>query len=41
MNGAKVVTFELKKRLDAGGYRAVGYWGGNVACDVPFEVEGK
>jgi hypothetical protein len=41
MGGAKVVTFELTKRLEPGGYRAVGYWGGNVACDLPFEVVGK
>jgi hypothetical protein len=41
MNGAKAVTFSLKKRLEPGGYQAVGYWGGNVACEIPFTVAAK
>ena len=41
MNGGKVVTFELKKKLEAGGYKAIGYWGGNVACEFPFNVGAK
>lgn len=41
MNGQKVVTFELKKPLDQGGYRAIGYWGGNVAGEFPFTVGAK
>lgn len=41
MNGQKVVTFELTKPLDQGGYKAIGYWGGNVAGEFPFTVGGK
>lgn len=41
MNGQKVVTFELKKPLDQGGYKAIGYWGGNVAGEFPFTVGAK
>jgi hypothetical protein len=38
MNGAKVVTFAMTKRLAPGRYRVEGYWGGNVAADKTFEV---
>jgi hypothetical protein len=38
MNGGKVVTFTLKKKLTPGRYRAEGYWGGNVVADKTFEV---
>jgi hypothetical protein len=41
MNGAKVATFELKKKLKPGTYKAVGYWGGNIACQPEFTVETK
>jgi hypothetical protein len=41
MNGAKVATFELKKTLKPGVYKAVGYWGGNIACQPEFTVETK
>lgn len=39
MNGAKVATFTLKDaRLKPGKYHVIGYWGGNVAADKPFEI---
>lgn len=38
MDGAKVVTFELRQKLKPGKYRVEGYWGGNVAAEKPFEV---
>ncbi len=41
MNGAKTVTFEAKGKLQAGTYTAVGYWGGNIACQIPFTVAKK
>jgi len=37
MNGGKVITF-TSKPLPVGRYSVVGYWGGNVAVEVPFEV---
>jgi hypothetical protein len=40
MNGAKVATFKLGKKLAPGRYRAEGYWGGNVVADKPFVVIG-
>jgi len=39
MNGAKVVTFALKKKLKTGDYRVEGFWGGNTACEYGFKVE--
>ena len=42
MKGAKVVTFALADpNLPPGKYRVVGYWGGNVAADKPFEIVAK
>jgi len=41
MNGAKVVTFALKKKLKPGDYRVEGFWGGNSACEYGFKVEGS
>ncbi len=38
MNGGKVATFTLKKKLAPGKYRVEGYWGGNVVADKAFEV---
>lgn len=39
MNGEKVVTFKFDvKRPKAGAYRAVGYWGGNIAAEYDFTV---
>lgn len=40
MNGEKVVTFALAKKLAPGKYRVEGYWGGNVVADKSFEVTG-
>lgn len=42
MNGAKTVTFALgDPNLKPGKYRVIGYWGGNVAADKPFEIAAK
>jgi hypothetical protein len=42
MKGAKVVTFALgDPNLEPGKYRVIGYWGGNVAADKPFEIVAK
>lgn len=42
MNGAKSVTFALADpKLEPGKYRVIGYWGGNVAADKPFEIVRK
>ena len=42
MNGAKAVTFALgDPNLKPGKYRVIGYWGGNVAADKPFEIVAK
>ena len=41
MNGGKVATFVLKKKLAPGKYRVEGYWGGNVVADKSFEVKKK
>jgi hypothetical protein len=38
MNGAKVATFALNRKLAAGSYRVEGHWGGNLAADKAFEV---
>lgn len=38
MNGAKVVNFELDKKLEQGEYRVEGYWGGNFACEYRFTI---
>jgi hypothetical protein len=39
MAGAKVATFKLGvKGPKAGDYRAVGYWGGNIAVEYDFKV---
>jgi len=39
MNGQKVVTFKFGvKGPKAGDYRAVGYWGGNIAVEYSFTV---
>jgi hypothetical protein len=40
MNGEKVVTFTLDKKLAAGKYHVTGMWGGNVACEMDVEVLG-
>lgn len=39
MNGAKVVTFVLDKKLKPGEYKVQGFWGGNPACDYTFRLE--
>ena len=41
MNGAKTATFEAKEKLKPGTYQAVGYWGGNIACQIPFTIVKK
>jgi len=42
MNGAKTITFALADpSLKPGKYRVIGYWGGNVAADKPFEIVAK
>ena len=42
MNGAKTVTFALADpKVQPGKYRVIGYWGGNVAADKPFEIVAK
>lgn len=41
MNGSKVSTFALKKKLAPGTYRVEGYWGGNVVADKTFDVVKK
>ncbi len=41
MNGAKTATFEAKEKLSPGSYTAVGYWGGNIACQIPFTIVKK
>ncbi len=42
MNGAKTITFALgDPNLKPGKYRVIGYWGGNVAADKPFEIVAK
>ena len=39
MHGAKVATFKLGvKGPKAGDYRAVGFWGGNIAVEYDFKV---
>jgi hypothetical protein len=39
MNGAMVVTFKFDlKRPKPGDYRAVGYWGGNIATEYNFKI---
>ncbi|HWW61290.1 MAG TPA: hypothetical protein VN181_07980 [Thermoanaerobaculia bacterium] len=38
MNGAKVATFTLAKKLRPGHYRVVGYWGGNIAAEHEFQI---
>ena len=40
MQGGKVASFTLKKRLTPGDYRVEGYWGGNIATNLRFRVEG-
>lgn len=39
MNGKKVVTFSMTKKLPPGKYLVEGYWGGNIACDYEFTVK--
>ena len=42
MKGAKTVTFALETgKLKPGRYHVTGYWGGNVAADKDFTIEGK
>ena len=41
MNGAKVATFVLDKKLKPGEYKVQGFWGGNPACDYVFRVEAE
>ncbi len=41
MSGAKIATFEAKEKLSPGSYTAVGYWGGNIACQIPFTIVKK
>ena len=41
MNGAKVATFTLDKKLKPGKYSVRGLWGGNDACEYDFEVKKK
>jgi len=41
MKGTKVVTFKCDKVLKSGKYSVVGYWGGNIAVERPFEVVAK
>jgi methionine-rich copper-binding protein CopC len=41
MNGEKVVTFTLDRKLAAGKYHVTGMWGGNVACERDIEVAKK
>jgi hypothetical protein len=41
MNGGKVATFTLDKKLKPGKYHVTGLWGGNVACESDFEVKKK
>jgi hypothetical protein len=41
MNGAKMTTFTLRRKLAPGSYHVIGYWGGNVVADKTFEVIGK
>jgi hypothetical protein len=38
MKGEHVVTFKCDKPLKRGKYTVVGYWGGNIAVERPFEV---
>jgi hypothetical protein len=38
MNGAKIATFALNRKLPAGRYRVEGHWGGNLAADKSFEI---
>ena len=38
MQGAKVATFIMTKRLPPGRYKVTGYWGGNVAVEREFQV---
>jgi len=38
MKGSMVVTFRCDKTLKRGKYTVVGYWGGNIAVERPFEV---
>ena len=40
MQGGKVASFTLKKKLAPGDYRVEGYWGGNIATNLRFRVEG-
>ncbi len=39
MNGAKTVTFAMKKPLAPGHYRVEGWWGGNLAAEKTFEIK--
>ena len=39
MNGAKTVTFAMKKPLAPGRYRVEGWWGGNLAAEKTFEIK--
>jgi hypothetical protein len=41
MNGAKVATFAMTRKLTPGTYRVEGYWGGNLAGDKRFDVVAK
>jgi uncharacterized protein (DUF2141 family) len=41
MNGAKIATFTLDKKLKPGKYSVTGLWGGNDACDFDFVVTKK
>ncbi|HVR41796.1 MAG TPA: hypothetical protein VMU84_22050 [Thermoanaerobaculia bacterium] len=38
MHGEKVASFALPKKVKAGHYRVVGYWGGNIAAEHEFDV---
>ena len=41
MNGGKIATFTLDKKLKPGKYSVTGLWGGNDACDFDFVVTKK
>jgi hypothetical protein len=37
--GLRVATLTLEKPLPAGHYKAEGYWGGNIGCELKITVE--
>jgi hypothetical protein len=38
MNGAKIATFVMNRKLPAGRYHVEGHWGGNFVDDKSFEI---